>query len=446
MIYKVFVLHMIVMKFGGTSVGSASMIKEAVSIVKANTDRQPIVVVSAISKITDMLIDSAKKESEEREKVLRDIKDKHNAIIAELGLKKETASKEIEELHQMAIQLKNPTKKEMDKLVSFGERISSAIFAEAAAKQGIDAKNYNAYDIGMITDQNFGSAEVLPEAYSLIEINISKMQHIPVITGFIGKSKNGDITTLGRGGSDYTAAIIGAAVNADEVQIWTDADGIMTADPRIVENARTIDTVSFGEASELAYLGAKVLHPKTILPVMNKGIPVRVLNTYNPKGKGTKIVMNAENGSERITSITYKKNVSIITINSARMFLLHGFLHKIFKTFDEHKVSVDMISTSEVSVSVTVDNKANTDITGLIEDLRKIAEVEIESNKASVSVVGRGIKKEHGITGEIFSALSEINIEMISQGASEINIGMVLNEEDSDKAVREIHNAFFGGK
>ncbi len=442
---------MIIMKFGGTSVGSTAMIREAVAIVKKNCARQPIVVVSAASKATDLLIEAANQVSKaERQRIIDSIAGKHEKIIAELGLNKETAAGEIEELRKKAILLKKTTKKEMDEILSFGERISSVIFSEWARNQGINAKNYNAYDLGMITDENFGSAEILPETYRILEKNISKLPkgQVPVVTGFIGKTKTGEITTLGRGGSDYTAAIIGVAVNAEEVQIWTDADGIMTADPRVVSNARTIETVSFGEASELAYLGAKVLHPKTILPVMNKGIPVRVLNTYNPEGKGTKIVMNAENDTSPITSITYKKNVSIVSINSARMFLMHGFLHKIFKTFDEHKVSVDMISTSEVSVSVTVDNKANSDITGLIGDLKKIADVEIESGKASVSVIGRGIKKVPGISGEIFTALgnSRINIDMITQGASEINIGMVVDEEDSDSAVREIHKAFFAGE
>ncbi|MBI2134008.1 aspartate kinase [Candidatus Woesearchaeota archaeon] len=431
------------MKFGGTSVGSAEMVRETVGIIKGSLERQPIVVVSAVSKITDLLINTAHggKNAEEIEKI-------HSDIIRELNLESSAAEKEIGEMRKTTSKFKG-SKKELDTIMSLGERISAIIVSEYARTQGIDAKSYNAYDLGMLTNSNFGSAEVLDESYTLISEKISAMPkgQVPIITGFIGKNKKGEITTLGRGGSDYSASIIGAAVNAEEVQIWTDADGVMTADPRIVKNARTIDLISFSEASELAYLGAKILHPKTIFPVMKKNIPVKVLNTYNPDGKGTRISMNVENGAEEITSIAYKKKLSIININSERMFMMHGFLHKIFKIFDEQKVSVDMISTSEVNVSVTVDRKSNNNLDNVIGELEKIADIRVEGDKASISVVGRAIKRTPGISGKIFSALGSkgINIEMISQGASEINIGMVLSEEDSDTAVREIHKTFFGG-
>lgn len=445
---------MIVMKFGGTSVGSSAMIREVASIVKASKGRRPVVVVSAVAKITDLLLQAAENAAKgDYSQYVSSIMQKHSQIISELGLDSGIVDAEHGKLEERLMQIASAgslSKKDADYVASFGERISAKIVAEHGRNEGMDTVSHNAYELGMVTDSNFGSAEILDETYSSIAKSISSLPkgQIPIITGFIGMTGNSEITTLGRGGSDYSAAIIGAAISAEEVQIWTDVDGVMTADPRIVKDARIIPTVTFDEASELAYFGAKVLHPKTIIPVMDKNIPVRVLNTYNPRGNGTTIVAGA-GGRElgKITSIASKKNISIININSARMFMMHGFLHKIFKIFDEHNAPVDMISTSEVNVSVTVDSKANADLKEVIEDLRGMAKVSIEGNKASVSVVGSAIKRTPGISGIILSALGSdnINVEMISQGASEINIGMVVNEEDAENAVRILHKTFFGG-
>ncbi len=445
---------MIVMKFGGTSVGSATMIEQLVGIVKENLDRKPVVVVSAISKVTDMLLNAAKlAEKGEHKSSLDELGKKHLTVIAELGLERALVNRELEELDSALSKISSAgkaTTKELDLAASFGERMSAKIVAACMRKNGLHAQSHNAYDVGMITDSNFGSAEILNETYDKIAESIEKLpeHEVPVITGFIAKTRNGEITTLGRGGSDYTAAIIGTAINAEEVQIWTDANGIMTADPRVVNCAMTIGTVSFSEASELAYFGAKVLHPKTILPVMKRDIPVKVLNTFNPHGKGTTILMHTENenfAGGGITSIAFKKNLSVININSLRMLMMHGFLHRLFRIFDEHEIAVDMISTSEVNVSVTIDSKTHGDISGLIRDIKQIADVEIEDGKASLYIVGRAIKRTPGISAKVFKTLGDtgINVEMISQGASEINVGLVVNEKDTDNAVRALHKAFF---
>ncbi len=442
---------MIVMKFGGTSVGSASMIKETIAIARNETRRKPIVVVSAVSKITDQLLRAAKEaESGSHNRTLNEIREKHQKIMEELGISRELLEPEFSGLENALKELAvhgKPTQKELDNIAAFGEIMAAKIVAEYGRKQGMKTKAYCAFDIGLLTNDNFGAAEILKETFANIAGRIRAMPEgeIPVVTGFIGKTRKGEMTTLGRGGSDYSAAIIGAAINAEEVQIWTDVDGMMTADPKVVPNAHTIAELSFDEASELAYFGAKVLHPKTILPVMEKGIPVRVLNTYNPSAKGTRIVRALSDDNDSITAIACKKGVSVINMHTTRMFGAYGFLHKIFKMFDEHQVSVDMVSTSEVNVSVTIDNRENGDVTGLLRELGTIADVNVENSKACICVVGRVMKKTPAIAAEAFSTLGEngVNIEMISQGASEINIGMVVNEAEADNAVRLLHSTFF---
>ncbi len=445
---------MIVMKFGGTSVGSAKMIKEVIQIVKTRAEQRPIVVVSAVSKVTDMLLKAAKDaETGDHAAILSEIESKHNSIMDELGINAGIIQTELSALKNALSHITKHGKtsaKELDKIASFGERMSAKIIAEHGRNEGLRTAAHDAFDLGMLTDDNFGSAEILPETFEIIGKEIASFPEteIPIITGFIGKTKAGEITTLGRGGSDYSAAIIGAAIIAEEVQIWTDVNGIMTADPKVVPEAKNIETVTFDEASELAYFGAKVLHPKTILPVMERNIPVRVLNTYNPSNSGTKILPRIdETPKGRITSIASKKGLSVINVNSPRMFMMHGFLFNLFRTFDEKKIPVDMISTSEVNVSVTIDGKANANLQTLIDQISKIGNVSIENGKASICIVGREIKRTPGIGGKILTALGNkgINVEMISMGASEINLGMVINEEDSDTAVRTLHNTFFGG-
>jgi len=439
---------MIVMKFGGTSVGNAERIANAANIVKSHIKKKPVVVVSAVTKITDALLKLAKECSEGKgEETLRHIKQVHYGILEKLNLEKSLLKKDFEGLENLVknTQNKNIDAKILDYFQSFGERMSSKILAEQLLKIGVKAQAFDSWDLGFLTDSEFGDAEPLEAAYKNLKNSIKKLKIVPVVTGFIGKNENGEITTLGRGGSDYTAAIIGAAINADEIQIWSDVNGIMSTDPKIVSNAKTLDQVSFAEASELAYFGAKVLHPKTILPAMDKNIPVKVLNSFNPKNNGTVILKKAGRGNKTVKAIACKKRVTLINVDSKRMLGAYGFLARLFDIFAEYKRSVDVIATSEVSVSLTIDGDSN--LEPILEKLKDIANVDVAGNKSIICVVGEGMRHTTGIAGMTFSTLgkSNVNVEMISQGASEINITFIVDGKDAEKAVQVLHKAYFGG-
>ena len=438
---------MIVMKFGGTSVGGADEIRNVAEIIKSNLGRKPIVVVSAVKKITDKLIELANLAKEGNgDETFSTIKSIHYGILERLSLEKKLLDSDFNELQKAvkSVNGKMLDAKTLDLFQSFGERMSSKIVAAQLSKNNMEAQAFNAFDLGLITNSDFGNAEPLEEAYNNLDKNITKLNVVPVITGFIGKTVNGEITTLGRGGSDYTAGIIGAAINASEIQIWTDVDGIMSADPKIVGNARTLEQVSFAEASELAYFGAKVLHPKTIIPAMEKNIPVRVLNTFNPKGSGTLILNEVEKSNQTVKAITSKRNITLIHVNSKRMLGAYGFLARLFDVFYKYKQSVDVVSTSEVSVSMTTDNGKN--VEDIASDLKGIADVKVLKNKAVICVVGEGMRNAPGVSGRVFSVLgkNKINIEMISQGASEINITFVVDGKDAENAVKVLHKGYYG--
>jgi len=438
---------MIVMKFGGTSVGNADRIKNVADIVKSYTKKKPIVVVSAVTKVTDLLIKLANECSQGKDNdTLLNIKNIHYKILEKLNIDKELLKNNFEELLILTEKIKSDKHIDairLDEVQSFGEMMSSKIVAEQLNKIGIKAQAFNSWELGFLTNSDFGNAEPLEVTYANLKDSIKKLNVVSVITGFIGKTENGEITTLGRGGSDYTAAIIGTAINAEEIQIWTDVDGIMSTDPKIVKNARTIEKVSFAEASELAYFGAKILHPKTILPAMTKNIPVKVLNSLNPKNKGTKILNKSNKSRQIVKSIAYKKNITLINIESTRMLGAYGFLASLFNIFDKYKKSVDVVSTSEVSVSMTIDD--DEDIEEISRELKDTANVRVERNKAIICVVGEGMRDSIGIISRTFTILekSKINIEMVSQGASKINITFIVNGTDAKKAVKVLHNEYF---
>jgi len=439
---------MIVMKFGGTSIGGAEQIKDVADIVKSNLNKKPIVVVSAVTKITDKLIELANAASEGKgNEVLDNIKKIHYDILEKLSLDKSLIRKDIEELSKIISKIKISKKvgnKILDSIQSFGERMSSKIVAAQLDKINVKARAFNSYDLGFVTTADFGNAEPLEKTFDNLNNNIRRLDVVPVITGFIGKTENGEITTLGRGGSDYSAAIIGSVIDASEIQVWTDVDGIMSADPRIVTNAKTLENVSFAEASELAYFGAKVLHPKTILPAVKKNIPVRVLNTFNPKGNGTLILNKAGKSKQIAKAITSKKNIILINVDSKRMLGAYGFLARLFDVFYKYKQSIDVVSTSEVSVSMTINNDKN--LNDIVLDLKGIADVNVLNNRAVICVVGEGMRNTPGVAGRVFSMMGKnnINIEMISQGASGINITFVVDNKDAEKAVKVLHEEFFG--
>jgi aspartate kinase len=451
---------MLVMKFGGTSVEDAKAIRRLIEIVQRELPKQIIVVVSACSGVTNELIRCAYTVRDGSETDALDIvgalRMRHLKISKELVSANRLPFME-EKLEEYFSEIKNIirgvnllgelTLRSLDLITSYGERLSSLIIHSAFEENSVSVSLIDARKV-MITDSSFGSAKPLIEKLE----TQAKKYFLPafennnaVITqGFIGASEEGITTTIGRGGSDYSAALFGSALGAEMIQIWTDVDGMMSADPRIVSESKLINTLSFNEASELAYFGAKVLHPNTILPAVQKNIPVRILNSRRPEVEGTLILQTPETENKSIVkSIASKKGIIVINIASSRMFLAHGFLSKLFSIFAEHQKSVDVVSTSEVSVSLTIDN--DKDLEKIREDLENIGEIRIERQKGIVCIVGEGMKKTPGIAARAFTALanSKINIEMISEGASEINLTLVVEEEDVDKAVRVLHDEFF---
>lgn len=438
---------MIVMKFGGSSVNGAERIRQVIDIVRANAERKPVVVVSAFRGVTDDLIKLAHDAVQGELAGIERVQERHYDAIDKLGLERGLIRDNLSELSVLlrGISLvKELTPRSLDYVASFGERMSSRIIAAAFRKAGVPASQHDAFDVGMITSADFGEANPLPEAEMELRRHLSKIKDIPIVTGYIGKTTNGDITTLGRNGSDYSATIIGAALGAEEIQLWTDVDGVMTADPNVVANARSLETLSFDEASELAYYGGRSLHPYTLLPAIRRNIPIRVLNTFRPESRGTTIVAHAETERKGVKSIAYKRRQYIIHVSSARMLQAHGVLHRIFEIFARHEIVINVVSTSEVSVSVTTDSPRNLD--KAIQELSQHFEVSVEKDKAIVCVVGQGLKTLPGLAGDVFGAMKDagVNVDMISQGASKINLAFVINASDVTPAVQALHARFFG--
>lgn len=443
---------MIVAKFGGTSVSTKESVLTLCNIVQSELKRKPAVVVSALSGVTDLLASLQNLPNGAAGKTIRQIRSLHKNLTESFFIDKKVKAEifrfidnQLENVAKLLVE-QDLNREALDRVLSYGEIMSSFIITKALQKRGIRSKQIIATNL-IITNDDFGSAEAL---YGPTKRNIKKAINplikagvVPVLTGFIGSTKKGTVTTLGRGGSDYTASIVGFCTNAEEIQIWTDVDGIMTADPKIVKKARSVDVVPYGEASELAFLGAKVLHPKTILPAVMKNIPVKILNTHNPTHKGTTILKTDVQKKNYITSIACKKGIKLIDIEAVKMFRMHGFLHKIFKIFDELAISVDFVSTSEISVSVTIEGKYDT--TKLVDQLKKIADVEVKNNRATVSVVGKTPGNMPVIRGSVYSLIEnkKIDIEMISAGASKVNETLVVKEEDAEAVVKIFHKTFF---
>ncbi|MEE1212229.1 MAG: aspartate kinase [Treponema sp.] len=441
---------MIVMKFGGSSVANAERIKHVASIIKAYKEQRPVVVLSAMGDTTDHLLEAADLAVSGKVDVAGVAK-LHEDTAAELGINIETIRALLDELKQLLTgisMLKEISKRSRDYLVSFGERMSVRMMAAYLKSEGIDAKFYDAWDVGFVSDSNYMSAELLDEVWENIPQHLTaykegKDSAIPIVTGFIAKDKNGIITTLGRGGSDLTATMIGAAMKADEVQTWKDVDGILTTDPRVVKEAKPVPEVTYEEAQELAMFGSQVLHPRSMLPVRKSGTPVRVKNSYNISSPGTLIVENHAGKVPPVCAITSVKHVQIFDIVSTRMLGASGFLAHIFNQFLKWNVSIDVISTSEVSVSCTVNTKK--DLSGLVEDLARVADVKLRPGKAIVTVIC-DVAHSSAILASGFSALADegINVQMISQGASKVNISVLVEESEADRTVQILHKAYFG--
>jgi aspartate kinase len=435
---------MIVMKFGGTSVGIPDHFALATRLVAERSARDPVVVVSALTGVTNTLVEFCRSISG-RDTLAMQIETRHQEFARAVGVPAAIIESPLRAWGLEAAGWLKSNKviagADRDRVLSFGERLSVVLFAAGLKARGVDAVPIVAGEAGLVTDDRFSAAHPLPEAAEALVASLSRRPPVPVVTGFLGQTRDGRITTLGRGGSDYSAAILGAALGAEEIQIWTDTSGMLSADPRIVPEARPVASLSFAEASELAYFGAKVLHPKTLLPAIERAIPVRILNTGRPDDPGSLITQSAPaaDSSWRVKSIACKKQVAAVTIVSSRMLLAHGFLARVFEVFGRHHIVVDLVTTSEVSISVTVDDPSRLD--EAIAELEGIGDVEVKHGLAVVAVVGEGAPSHLGLAGHVFTLLGGVGIgvEMISQGASRVNLSFVVRGEDADRAVRLLH-------
>ncbi len=447
---------MIVMKFGGTSVESAAAIERVASIVRERLDRHPIVVVSAMGKTTNKLLALAQTaihgERDEYIRQLHDLRDFHSrearhvvplAQRAELDRVLDDQFQEMTELVKGLAVLGELTPRSIDAISSYGERLSSYIVSLAFEHYGVPAIHVDSRSVIVTDNRHTQAAPILADTYNRLASTVAPLaqQRVVVMGGFIGATLEGVTTTLGRGGSDFTASIVGAGVNAEEIQIWTDVDGMLTADPTILPGGHRVKIISFAEAAELAYFGAKVLHPATVIPAIERNIPVLILNSRRPSVPGTRIVAETVKGGNAVKSIACKRRITLVNIHSTRMFMAHGFLRRIFEIFDRYETPVDMIATSEVSVSLTIDNPAH--LEKIVSEMSEFSEVSTEPDQVIVCLVGENIRHTPGVAARAFGAVADLNIRMISQGASLLNLSFVVAEQDVKPAVEALHREFF---
>jgi aspartate kinase len=441
---------MIVMKFGGTSVESAEAISRVAGIVRSRLDRKPLVVVSAMGKTTNKLlaIASAAAAGDLAGALhqLEDLREFHRRESAGLDTGEiiETHFRELDALVRGLAVMGELTPRATDAISAYGERISSVIVAAHLRRCGIDTAHIDSRSVVVTDGRHTQAAPLFRETNARLKETVAPLvdRHVLVMGGFIGATEAGVTTTLGRGGSDYTASIVGAGLGAEEIQIWTDVDGMLTTDPAILPGGFRVKVCSFAEAAELAYFGAKVLHPATVLPAIEKNIPVRILNSQRPNVEGTLIVSHPPPSVSPIRSIACKRNITLVNVVSTRMLMAHGFLRRIFEVFDRFETSVDMLATSEVSVSLTIDNVRS--LEAIRGELEKFAEVSVEQDQAIVCLVGENIRRSADVAARAFAALDGVKPRMVSQGASQLNLSLVVSAADLHRAVESLHREFFG--
>ena len=447
---------MIVAKFGGTSVGDAAAIERAAGIIGDRVSRQPLVVVSALGGTTNALIALAEQAASGQFilaiRGVEALRERHLKVCFELlGSSSEAEdvagelSATFDELAALAEALSvlgHATPRSLDAIAAKGELLSSELVVAAFRARGIPAELVNPGDV-MITTDAFGTAEPrtdrIVERAGAVLRPILAAGRVPIMGGYVGATEHGITTTLGRGGSDYSASLLGAALGAEAIEIWTDVDGMLTADPRVVPDARLIDRIRFDEASELASFGAKVLHPSTIAPAVRLGIPVSILNAKRPQGQGTLIAFDAPR--RPVTAIAGKEGVTVVKVRSPRMLLAHGFLARIFEIFDRHRTSVDVVATSEISVSLTIDDARH--LESLTVDLSQLGDVSVERNRGIVALVGAGLGADSEAMARALGALKDKRIHMLSLSASGINLTMLVDADQVPSAMRQLHAAFF---
>ncbi|NRA69840.1 MAG: lysine-sensitive aspartokinase 3 [Gammaproteobacteria bacterium] len=445
----------IVAKFGGTSLADYSAMSRCADII-INCPKSKVVVVSASSGVTNLLVElsTGKLNGPQRTVAISDIRAIQQKIIDNLALSDqviESISHLLAQLSDLsaAIALK-PSAKLTDKLLSFGERLSSTLFTQVLIGKGASAVYFDVRDV-LRTDSHFGKAQ--PQVGAINQLVSERLtpllaDNIVVTQGFIGADPSGATTTLGRGGSDYSAALLGEALGAEQINIWTDVSGIFTTDPRITDQARAIEEISFNEAAEMATFGAKVLHPSTLVPAMRKNIPVFVGSTLNPQAGGT-IVRNQTNTQPVYRAIALRRHQTLVTVTSMDMLHAPGFLARVFTLLAKHNLSVDLVTTSEISIALTIDSTGSESggrailTPELLAELRDVGQVTIEEELALVALIGNKIDSSYGIGTRLFGALSDVNVRLICHGASQHNLCFLVDDNVASDVVNRLHQQMF---
>jgi aspartate kinase len=451
---------MVVQKFGGTSVADPDAIRRLIEIVRTARTRDgagPAVVVSAMSKVTDTLLGIASAAGDgrldaalEQTEVLRDrhVKAARDLAPADSSLV-DAINGEVNSLAAVVralVVLREVSPRTLDVIAAMGELLSSRLVAAALNHAGVPAQWVDARKAVVTDGEHTRAVPLNDETNAALAMHVRSVidaGRVPVVGGFVGSTRDGHTTTLGRGGGDYSGAIVGAGVGAREIQIWTDVDGMLSADPRVVSGARLVPQLSFDEAAELAYFGAKVLHPSTILPAVERDIPVRILNSRKPDGTGTIITAKGADATTALTGLACKPAITVIDITSSRMLMAYGFLRRVFEVFERFRTAVDVVTTSEVSVSVTVDDTRSLD--AIVLALSEFATVEVDPEMALLCAVGDRLRNEPAIAARAIGVLEEVPLRMISQAASRRNITVVLRRSDLQHAMQRLHEEFFSG-
>src|SRR4051812_34140438 len=448
----------VVMKFGGSSVVDATAIRRVIRIVAAEHERggRPVVVVSALGGVTDRLLALAEAARQGHQVVVDagtgELLQRHIREALELGADRdgslvaafESQFAHLHSLYQAIEDCRSAEPRALDAIAASGELLSSRLVAAAMTAAGLPAAWVDARDVVLTDDRHTSAAPRIDDITRAARATLDPLladDHIAVLGGFIGRAPDGSTTTLGRGGSDYSAALIGAGIEAAEIQIGTDVDGMLTADPRIVDDAEVVPHLSFAEAAELAYFGAKVLHPATIFPAISRNIPVRILNSHRPDGEGTLIVADPPHSQRPFAALASKRNITVIDITSTRMLMSHGFLRRVFEVFETHETAVDVVTTSEVSVSVTIDDNRNAP--AIVASLLEIAEVSVEEQMAILAVVGDRLQIDSSLAARVLGGLQGFPLRMVSQAASRRNVTIVLPQSYLWSAMTHLHKQLF---
>lgn len=444
---------MLVMKFGGSSVANRVQIEKVLEIVRSRVTKEgtPVVVSSAHKGITDALVNAGKTAARGEKGAAAKVIARQREIAESLGVADEILAplyRELEDLLRGVELVREMSPRVLDYVSSFGERMSVRAIAAFFTAQGLASQAYDVWDLGFVTDACHGAARPLPGYEAKMKAAFAALVPqgvVPIVTGFVGKTESGDVTTVGRNGSDLTATLVAAALEAREVEIWSDTDGVMSADPHVVKEARNIPAMSFGEAAELAYFGSRVLHPETLMPAMKTDVPVRVLNTNRPEHPGTVIQRSPAPRENPVTSIAYKERQCVLTVSSPKMLAQPGYLSEIFGVAAKRGVVVDVVATSEISVSLTANDEAA--IRAAAEEMARFGDVKVHSGKTILAVVGREMPVRAGAGAGILKAIADagVNVEMVSYAEGSINFSVVIDDKDVDRTVRALHGVLFAG-